>query len=330
MYVDVAAVLEGGAIAPEPDIMPLTEDSFLFYRGEFNLVFGDSESGKTWLTLAAIADVLNQQNGRAAFVDLDHNGPASIVGRLREFGVPDEVLADQQRFRLTQDDGIVLREVVQDLTVFRPDILVLDSLGEALGLSRLDSNNAEDFTQAHTSIIKPLITAGVGVLVVDHLAKNSDSRTFGPTGTTAKVRAVGGAAVLVSAAQPFKPGEGGSAKLQLFKDRHGGVRKQFPRDGQKPVLGTFILTDDGDGLTYNIDPGLTVPMKRQGALDAKRAKTDAAKLEELLAGTDLPLSVRSVRSVLQCGQQRAQAAIDALKAERIPMRTQAENDQLPA
>jgi hypothetical protein len=78
--------------------------------------------------------VLTQQDGKAAFIDLDHNGAPSIISRLQAFGVPDDVLADQQRFRLTQDDGIELREVVQDLAVFAPDIAVLDSLGEALSL----------------------------------------------------------------------------------------------------------------------------------------------------------------------------------------------------
>jgi KaiC/GvpD/RAD55 family RecA-like ATPase len=100
LYVDVAAIIADGANAPEPDIMPLTEDSHLFYSGEFNLIFGDTESGKTWLCLAAVADVISNQDGRAAIIDLDHNGAESIVRRLLAFGVDERVLVDQQRFRL--------------------------------------------------------------------------------------------------------------------------------------------------------------------------------------------------------------------------------------
>jgi AAA domain len=188
LYVNVAALIRDGASAPEPDIMPLTEDSYLFYSGEFNLIFGDSESGKTWLALAAVADVLTEQGGKAAFIDLDHNGAPSIISRLQDFGVSDDILSDQQRFRLTQDDGIELREVVQDLAVFAPDIAVLDSLGEALGLYKYDSNDGGDFTTAHTRIIKPLTRVGTGVTVIDHLAKNAGSREFGPTGTPATTR----------------------------------------------------------------------------------------------------------------------------------------------
>jgi len=290
--------------------MPLTEDSYLFYSGEFNLIFGDSESGKTWLALAAVTDVLTQQDGKAAFIDLDHNGAPSIINRLQGFGVPDDVLGDQQRFRLTQDDGIELREVVQDLAVFAPDIAVLDSLGEALSLYKYDSNDGGDFTTAHTRIIKPLTRVGTGVAVIDHLAKNADSRAFGPTGTPAKLRAVGGTALRVTAEQPFKPGEGGSAKLELFKDRHGGVRKQFPRHGTKPVIGTFKLTADDDGLSYSIDPGLTVPMDRQKAENDALAARDA---EKLVALGDAELSVRTARRVLKCGQPRAQRAVAAYR-----------------
>lgn len=199
--------------------------------------------------------------------------------------------------------------------MFSPDVVVVDSLGEALGLFRYNSNDAEDFTAAHAKIIKPLTRCGAGVLVIDHLAKNADSRAYGPTGTPAKLRAVGGTAVRVTAEDAFKPGEGGTAKLELFKDRHGGVRKQFPKQETKPVIGTFKLVDEGDGLTYAIDHGLTVPMGKQKALNDEKAEADVARLVELTEGPDIDLSVRSVRSVLKCGQTRAQRALDAYKRQ---------------
>jgi hypothetical protein len=183
-------------------------------------------------------------------------------------------------------------KVVQDLAVFASDTAVLDSLGEALGLYKYDSNDGGDFTAAHTRIIKPLTRVGTGVTVIDHLAKNAGSREYGPTGTPAKLRAVGGTALRVTAEEPFKLGEGGSAKLELFKDRRGGVRKQFPRHGTKPLIGTFKLTADDDGLTYGIDPGLTVSMDKQKAENDGLAARDAEKLAAL---GDVELSVRRGR-----------------------------------
>jgi len=208
--------------------------------------------------------------------------------------------------------GRKTKEVVQDLAAFAPDIVVVDSLGEALGLFRYSSNDAEDFTQAHTLIIKPLTRCGAGVLVIDHLAKNADSRQFGPTGTPAKLRAVGGTAVRVTATDPFKPGEGGSAKLELFKDRHGGVRSQFPGHDIKPVVGTFSLHHDDGTLSYGIETSITAPQAAQHAV--QQADKGARRLSELLSGHDIPMSIRSVRFALKCGQPRAQRAIAAYQS----------------
>jgi hypothetical protein len=314
LYVDVAQVLNGDYSPPEPDILPLSDVGFLFYSGEFNLVHGDTESGKTWLCLAAVADVLSD-DGRAAIIDLDHNGANSILTRLIAFGIPVDVLIDHNRFRLAEPaDGLDLKGVVTDLTTFTPDVVTIDSLGEVLPLFKFNSNNADDFTVAHTEVIKPLTRCGSCVLVVDHLAKGSDSRSFGPTGTAAKSRAVGGSSIRVTAEVPFRPGEGGKAKLELFKDRHGGVRRQFPKSQPKPVVGTFVLTPEGgDNLSYNIDPGLTVPLSKQRDINDREAAQDAARLI-MLCDPDVDLSVRKVRELLKCGQTRAVRALDAYRA----------------
>jgi hypothetical protein len=278
MYVDIAAIIVGGVMAPEPDTLSNTEGCFIFYSGEFNLIFGDTESGKTWLCLT---------------------------------GVEDDVLTDQQRFRLAEPyDHLDLKVLVNDLTVFEPDVVIIDSLGEVLPLFRYNSNDADDFTLAHTNVIKPLTRCGAAVLVVDHLAKNQDSRNFGPTGTPAKLRAVGGTALRVTADQPFRPGVGGSAKLELYKDRHGGVRKQLPKAESKPVIGTFTITDLGGDLSFSIEPGLTTPLACQKRINDEQAELDAAQLGKM---TNPDLTVRSVRDVLKCGQPRAQRAIDAYR-----------------
>jgi hypothetical protein len=314
LYVDVAQVLSGDYSPPEPDILPLSDGGYLFYSGEFNLVHGDTESGKTWLCLAAVAEVLHD-DGRASIIDLDHNGARSLLSRLLAFGIPVDVLADTNRFRLAEPgDGIDLKGVVTDLTAFTPDVVTIDSLGEVLPLFKYNSNNADDFTVAHTEVIKPLTRCGSCVLVVDHLAKGSDSRQFGPTGTAAKSRAVGGSSIRVTAEVPFKPGEGGKAKLELFKDRHGGVRRQFPKSQPKPVVGTFILTQEGgDNLSYSIDPGLTVPLSQQRDINDREAAQDAARLVKL-GVAEADISIRRVRELLKCGQPRARRAIDAYRA----------------
>jgi hypothetical protein len=315
MYVDVAAILRDGATAPEPDIFQFIDESYLFYSGQFNLIYGDTECGKTWLCLAAAASTLNA-GGRAVIIDLDHNGAASIINRLVALGVAEELLTDSQTFRLAEPvTDLELKELIADLTVFRPDVVVLDSLGEVMPLFRANSNNADDFTIVHADVIKPLIVAGAAVLVVDHLPKNADSRQHGPIGSTAKTRAVGGLAVKVSAERAFRPGEGGAAKLELYKDRHGGVRKQLPNSDARPVIGTFTLTDDAGELTYSFQSALKVALRKQVEIDCKRLSNDVAKLTELHGSGQEVNNIRDVKKALGCGQDRATEALKAFEEE---------------
>jgi hypothetical protein len=311
MYVDVRQLLRDGLQLPTPDVLPFSDDFCLFYASSFNLIYGDTESGKTWLCLAATASVLND-GGRATIIDLDHNGAAALIGNLIKLGVDVEILEDSTCFMLAEPgDRMELREVVQDQLVVNPDVVVLDSLGEILPLFNANSNSADDFTTVHAEVIKPLTRNGASVLVVDHLAKNADSRNFGPTGTAAKMRAADGLAIRVTAEQQFTPGRGGKAKLQVYKDRYGGVRKHYPSD-PKPVIGTFELITDGDTLDYEFHSAQVVQIDRQGRDDAEQLADDVARLRERFP-TKPP--VRQAREALGCGQRRAMRAVNAYTAE---------------
>ena len=316
MYVDVAEIFKGGAVAPEPNILPLAEGSYLFYAGEFNLVFGDTESGKTWLCLAAVAHTIAGGAGRAVCIDLDHNGARSLLNRLELLGASRELLSDQQVFRLAEPEtDAELKKVVADLEVFNPDVVVVDSLGEVMPLFRANSNSADDFTVVHTEVIKPLKQAGAAVLVVDHLSKSSESRKFGPTGTVAKTRAVGGIAVRVTAEKPFRPGEGGAARLELYKDRHGGVRKQMAGGDTGTGIGTFTLTEDDGRLAFGFQSAHAVPATRQAELDSQRVRGDVARLYELHREGKQFDNIRAVKDALKVGQERAKVALALFQAE---------------
>ena len=98
-YVNVAALLEDGIPEPPtPDVCPRSDSVGLFYRGQFNVVFGDPESGKTLLCDYATVRELLRAGGRVLRLDLDHNGPNSTVNRLIDFGADEALLSDPGRF----------------------------------------------------------------------------------------------------------------------------------------------------------------------------------------------------------------------------------------
>ena len=246
LFADVAAVLAGdGPVAPGRSACPRQDGEMLCYAGQVNVLFGDPESGKTWVGLFAGAESL-KADGRAAFLDLDHNGLPAIVQRLQMLGVPDVVLADPDRFRYSEPiDPEHLRDVVAALVSWEASVVVVDSIGELLPLLGLSSNSPDDFTVAHTTVLKPLARSGACVILIDHLAKNPNSRSMGPTGTLAKKRAVGGVSLRVVALKRFAPGAVGEAALTIHKDRHGALRGVCPSSSGEAHAGTFVMTAEG-------------------------------------------------------------------------------------
>lgn len=253
LYFNMAALLAGELpAAPKPSVMRRSDGAALFYAGAVNTLFGPAESGKTWVALAAVAEALSQGQ-TALVVDLDHNGPVATAARLLALGVPADVLSDQAVFRYVEpEDASELLAVVSDCRTWAPGVSVVDSMGELMPMLGLKSNDADDFTQAHGTVLKPLAMAGSCVIVIDHVSKSFESQQMGATGTIAKRRVIDGVSLRVTPAKAFTPGVGGSCRLNIHKDRHGGLRAVCPT-GSEPVAGNFTMTPVGDALTWTVE-----------------------------------------------------------------------------
>ncbi|MBF6286915.1 recombinase RecA [Nocardia cyriacigeorgica] len=277
----------------------------MFYRGQYNVVFGDPEGGKTLLTDYATEREL-AAGGRVLRIDLDHNGPHSTIGRLVAMGADPAALRDPARFLYIEpDDRLTLMNVCAHMKDWRPTFVVLDSIGELLPLFGSSSNSADEFTLCHRGVIKPLVKTGACVVGIDHLSKGSESRAFGPGGTIAKIRAIGGSSVRVKVDATFTPGKGGSAYLSINKDRHGGLRAHCPVGDREPLAGKFTLwpTDDGR---------LSAAVKAPSADD--RNPEESAPAEDIAAVAALdppPESARDARARLKWKDTRARAAYKA-------------------
>lgn len=309
LFADVAAFLDGGLPEPPPRVVCTRDDGErLFYAGQVNYIFGDPESGKTFLALAATAEALRRTR-RAAVVDMDHNGLGATLTRLMSLGAPLDALRSPDRFLyLEPEDAQHLVDGVAALREWRPAVVVVDSMGELLPLLGLSSNQPDDFTVAHGKILKPLAMAGASVLAIDHLAKNADSRAAGPTGTNAKRRAIGGVSLRVSVTEPFTPGHGGRASLLVHKDRHGGLRAVCPiPEGREAFAGTFVLEEHDGTTTWRIH----APTNK--ATD-NRVAADADALDHL---DPPPSSVADVRRRMPWGTDRARVALAEWRT-RVP------------
>lgn len=305
-YVDIAALLDGGIPDPPvPSICNRADGIGLFYPGQFNVVFGDPESGKTLLCDYATVEVLNA-GGKVLRLDLDHNGPDSTVSRLIDFGANEDALRNPDRFLYVEPaDRAQAIAVIEDMVAWEPTLVIIDSIGELLPMFGAGSNSPDDFTDVHTRVIKPLTRIGACVVGIDHLAKGADSRLQGPTGTLAKKRAIGGTSIRVKVDSAFTPDKGGSAWLSIHKDRHGGLRRHSPVGDREPLCGKFVIL----GGTCRI----AAPMGDERNPDEAADPADVAALGAL---DPPPASAREARERLKWRDDRSRKAFKAWKEQR--------------
>ena len=318
LYVDIAAQLAGGLPdPPKPTILKRRDGECLFYREQVNWLFGEPESGKTWVALGAVAETLIL-HGRALFIDLDHNGWAAIVDRLQMMGVPTEVLADQDRFCYCEpEDRPHLGKVIEDVKQWRPDVVVLDSIGELIPMFGRNSNSGDDFTLTHTNVLKPMAKAGAAVIAIDHLPKDPEAHGRGPIGAAAKKRTIGGVALRVKAMRPFVPGQGGHAILLVAKDRHGGVREHCPVPTQarpEQLAGTFVLKGANDTLTGELCWHVNPAKETDSDPDQAGVEEFLVKLIEQM--DPAPTSIEDARRRLGVKKERAAKAYNEWKAKQ--------------
>lgn len=230
---------------PAPEFAARDDGHCLFYTGALNGVFGDPETGKTWLVMVGGVEAL-ADGKRFAFIDTDNNGQAMTVDRLLALGVKPEVIADPARFRYYEpNDKETLRAVIAEVTGW--EYVVLDSLGEATPMLGRKSNDTDDMTIVMRIISPP---ARVGCMVtVDHLPKDPEARQRGAIGSIAKKRAMRGAYLRMEKRDHFAPGREGVAYVRIEKDTPGGVRR-WTNDGE--YVGTFVLDATGPRLHWRI------------------------------------------------------------------------------
>jgi hypothetical protein len=222
-------------------------------------------------------------DGKALFIDLDHNGMVAVVARLLLLGAPRDVLADPNRFRYCEpEDAEHLARIIADAAEWVPDVAIVDCVGELMALRGANSDNADEYTATIGAVVMPLVRAGAGAILIDHMAKGKDSRAYGAGGTMAKRRKLGGTSIRAVPIVKLTPGRGGQVRLFVKKDRHGGVKQHCGPSGDDG--GTFVLTESCDGTTswHITEPGSQheVPRAGEPSKGAKRYVQPARKLTE--------------------------------------------------
>jgi len=208
---------------PGPTVLYRTDGQCLLYAGKVNAIFGESESGKTWVALEAVRQQLVQGN-RVFYVDFE-DSKRGIRGRLKALGVMREQF---ERFRYANPDG-AYNEIAQQALLgairdFTPNLIVVDGVNAAMNLLGLDLEKNKDATQFSQVVLRPLRLWGAAILTIDHVTKSKDNRGNYAIGAQAKRADIDGVAIAVDVSMPFGRGSNGKLNLKITKDRPGFVR----------------------------------------------------------------------------------------------------------
>ena len=312
--VDLEPYLTGKLKVPDPEVCRRNDGACLMYRGRVNMLFGSSESAKSWIAMAICLQEI-ETGGRALYLDFEDE-PVQTLNRLRLLGAvdddlraqfsyirPEGPLADMQRNKWGKDQPTKSGEFAQDqfdmaLQSLDPDIIVADGMTALYGLHGLDANDAVS-TDVITSWLKRLTRNGRStVIIIDHQAKSAEKGSM-PLGSQHKVAMVQGTLLQVWPIKQPMPGDVGEMELVVLKDRPGQVRAHSQKTGGRgkaQVAGVVTLdsrtegrsslvitpprrTPSGGGGTLNADGEDVNDVERQVELDF----TDMSKAMEKMA-----------------------------------------------
>ena len=235
--------LTGEAEEPEPEFLARNDGHRLFYRGKINALLGESESGKTWVALHAVAQSLHLQE-KVIYLDFEDSGKG-ILSRLRALGLEDRhfenfTYANPDQ-NLTLDERIDLIDALMEIV---PELIVVDGVNAAMTLLNLELTSNRDATFFSQQLLKPLALSGACVITIDHVTKSKESRGNYAIGAQAKRADINGAAIMCEVVLPFGRGMSGELTLKVTKDRPGRVREHSK---EAKFAGTVQLKSSATG-----------------------------------------------------------------------------------
>lgn len=304
--VDLEPYLTGKLKVPDPEVCRRNDGACLMYRGRVNMLFGSSESAKSWIAMAICLQEI-ESGGRALYLDFEDE-PVQTLNRLRLLGAvdddlraqfsyirPEGPLADMQRNKWGKDQPTKSGEFAQDqfdmaLQALDPDIIVADGMTALYGLHGLDANDAVS-TDVITSWLKRLTRNGRStVIIIDHQAKSAEKGSM-PIGSQHKVAMVQGTLLQVWPIRQPMPGDVGEMELVVLKDRPGQVRAHSQKTGGRgkaQVAGVVTLDSRTEGRSsLVITPPRRTPSGGGGTLNADGEDVNDAERRVELDFTDM-------------------------------------------
>lgn len=258
---DLTGYLDGTIQPAQARLMARTDGVHLLYPGHVHSIAGESESGKSMLMLAVVAETIAAGN-RVLFIDYESD-PATVVDRLVKLGADPSELAGHLDYVQPATDpvhGPYMEAAAWSALLGNGYALaVLDGVTEALSVSGVASIDNDDVTGWVRRVPRALArSTGAAVVLVDHVTKSTEGRGRFAIGAQAKLSTLDGAAYVVEPVAPLGVGMCGRLAVRVAKDRpgrvrgHGGAWRKSDRT-QAVAVAVIDSTDPGR-IVYRLEP----------------------------------------------------------------------------
>jgi hypothetical protein len=137
---------------------------------------------------------------------------------------------------------------IEPLLALRPSLAVLDGLTEALVLHGLDLRDNTDVARSLALLPRPLQRSGASVVLLDHVAKDTEARGRWAIGAQHKLAGVD-VAYLLDVLEPFGRGRDGHVRILVQKDRPGFIRRYAV---DKRCADLRLSSSDEGGVSYEL------------------------------------------------------------------------------
>jgi hypothetical protein len=302
--VDLADVLAGNYTPPLPTVGRRADGAGLFYPGRVHSIASESEAGKTWLALSAVATELAAGNA-AVYLDFEDD-EGGLVGRLLALGIDRATVRDRFAYIRPDDpinalgNGSDLGQVLGDL---QPTIAVLDGITEAMTLHGLEANSNTDVARFGKMLPARIALHGPAAVNLDHVPKSTENRGRYAIGGQHKLAGLNGAAYTLENRTPFGIGMTGRSTVYVVKDRPGQLRRNArPSTGGLHWYADLVLESHHDEF---VEASLQAPAERS---EEFRPTVLMGRIADALA-LHGPLSQRKLLALVKGNRG---TAIDAL------------------
>lgn len=312
--VDLEPFLNGSHKPLKPTIFERTDGQALIYPGKIHSIYGESESGKSFVAQYLCA-VEIMQGHKVLYIDFE-DSPGEMIKRLQLFGATAQAI--RENFAYLQPwhslNSSYNRQALEQVLETPWTFVVIDGFTVAMNLIAPASGTPEAQVGQFMAALPKRITkaTNAAVLTVDHVVKSKDARGRFALGSQEKLNQVTGAAYALEVSQAIFPGARGCLVLRVTKDRIGNVRANSgawrASDRTQETARITIDSTDPDWVNVIVEP----PTNSTGQF---RPTHVMESISQYLETCPEPVNVREVKENARGKGETVVAALQTLVSE---------------